>query len=341
VSSSTPFPHRQLAHLPTPLEPLPRLSAALGGPRIWVKRDDATGLGLGGNKARKLEYLMADALAQGCDVILTVGATQSNHCRQTAAAAARTGLDCEVLLEQRFPEWPEGYQAGGNRFLDGLFGAQVHDYPRGTDLDAAMAERARVWEADGRRPYLIPLGGSSVVGSMGYRTAAVELLRQADDLGFEPREIVHATSSGGTQAGLLAGIALRRRPVAVLGISAGAPSSHLEPIVTDLVRSLLERIGVERSITADQVVVDDGFVGEAYGVPTAAAQEAISLCARQEGLLLDPVYTGKAMAGLFDHIARGRYSTSDHVVFVHTGGAPALFAYRESVVPDDGDSVAN
>lgn len=322
------FPHLRLAHLPTPLEPLPRLSKALGGPFIWAKRDDATGLALGGNKVRKLEYLLADAVARGCDMVLTIGATQSNHCRQTAAAAARIGINCEVVLEQRFPDWPEAYQVGGNRQLNELFGAQVEECPRGTDMDAALAQRSQYWTEQGRQPYVIPLGGSSVVGSLGYRTAAVELLRQADDADFAPREIVHATSSGGTQAGLLAGIALRRRDVPVLGISAGAPQPHLAPIVSQLAAGVLDHIGVDRTVADEQVVVDDGYVGEGYGIPTPEAQEAIAFCAQQEGLLLDPVYTGKAMAGLIDHVAQGRYSLSDHVVFLHTGGTPALFAYR-------------
>ncbi len=328
MSTARSIPHLPLAHLPTPLEPLPRLSAALGGPRIWVKRDDASGLAFGGNKARKLEYLLADARQQHADVVLTVGATQSNHCRQTAAAAAKIGMECELLLEHRFPDWPDDYRSGGNRQLDGLLGATVIDCENGTDMDAAMEARAEVLREQGRRPYLIPMGGSSVVGSLGYRTAAVELLRQADDAGFEPREIIHATSSGGTQAGLLAGIALRRREVPVLGVSAGAPAEYLGPVVAGLVAGVFDYIGVDRSVPDQDVVVDDRFVGEAYGMPTVAMHEAVSLCAREEGLLLDPVYTGKAMAGLIERVSNGRYDPTDHVVFVHTGGTPALFAYR-------------
>lgn len=325
-----PVPHVPLAHLPTPLEPLDRLSKWLGGPRIWVKRDDATGLALGGNKVRKLEYLLADALEQGADVVVTTGATQSNHCRQTAAAAARLGLRCELLLEHRFPDWPETYNGGGNVQLDRLLSATILDHEQGTDMVDALATRIRQLLADGQSPYAIPLGGSSIVGAFGYRTAAVELLRQADEHGFVPREIVHATSSGGTQAGLIAGLAIRRSGVPVLGISAGGSAEYLVAIVRELAEGVIARLGVDRTFGPDAVVVDDTQVGEAYGVPTDAMWEAVSMCAEREGLLLDPVYSGKAMAGLFAHIRQGRYDRRDDVVFVHTGGTPALFAYAKS-----------
>lgn len=323
-------PHVPLASLPTPLEAMPRLSAALGGPRLWVKRDDQTGLAMGGNKARKLEYLIADAERAGADVVLTTGATQSNHCRQTAAAAARRGIDCELVIEHRFPEWPEAYNEGGNLQLDRLLGAVVHEVEKGTDTADALERRADQLRSAGRRPYVIPLGGSSVIGAMGYRTAAVELLRQADERGLAIREIVHATASGGTQAGLLAGLAIRRSSVRLLGISAGAPVEYLAPIVHDLAAGVFAHIGIDRDVGPDTVVIDDGHVGEAYGVPTAGMHEAVTMCARLEGLLLDPVYSGKAMAGLIHHVRAGRYGVDDDVVFIHTGGTPALFAYRAS-----------
>lgn len=321
-------PHVPLAQLPTPLEPLPRLSAEIGGPRLWVKRDDQTGLAMGGNKVRKLEYLLADAQAQGADVILTTGATQSNHCRQTAAAAARLGLGCELVIEHRFPDWSDDYRHGGNLQLDLLLGATVHDVEKGTDTAAAMDRRADELRADGRTPYIVPLGGSSVIGALGYRTAAVEMLRQADERGFAPREIVHATASGGTQAGLVAGLAIKRSEVPLLGISAGAPESYLGPVVRTLAEGVFAHIGIDRSLGPHAVVIDDAHVGEAYGIPTEAMHEAVTMCARLEGLLLDPVYSGKAMAGLIHHARSGRYSTDDDVVFIHTGGTPALFAYR-------------
>ena len=325
----TAIPHVSLAHLPTPLEPLDRLSAALGGPRIWMKRDDATGLAIGGNKVRKLEYLLADALAQDADVVLTIGATQSNHCRQTAAAAARLGIECELLLEHRFPEWPDAYNRGGNLQLDALLGATVLDHPAGTDMDAALAARADELEAAGRRPYAIPLGGSSVVGAFGYRTAAVEVLRQADAVGFTPAEIVHATSSGGTQAGLIAGLAIKRSAVPVLGVSAGGSDEYLAPIVRSLAEGVIEQLGLDRTFGPAAVVIDDTHVGDAYGVPTDAMHEAVEMCATLEGVLLDPVYTGKGMAGLIHHVRTGRWSSDDQIVFIHTGGTPALFAYPE------------
>ncbi|MEM8707383.1 MAG: D-cysteine desulfhydrase family protein [Actinomycetota bacterium] len=327
---SSPVTPVRLAYHPTPLEPLDRLSEHLGGPRLWVKRDDATGLAIGGNKVRKLEFLLADALAQGADVVLTIGATQSNHCRQTAAAAARLGIECELLLEHRFPEWPDDYNHGGNRQLDSLLGAVVHDHERGTDMAAALDARVAELRAAGRAPYLVPLGGSSVVGSLGYHAATGELLDQCADAGITPREVVHATSSGGTQAGLLAGLADAQRTVPVLGVSAGAPASYLGPVVADLATGVLAHLGSDAHVDDGAVVIDDGHVGDAYGVPTDAMHEAVSLCARLEGLLLDPVYTGKGMAGLVHHVRAGRYADTDDVVFVHTGGTPALFAYRRS-----------
>ena len=319
-----------MSHVPTPLEPLPRLSAELGGPTVWVKRDDATGLAIGGNKVRKLEYLLADAVAEEADIVVTVGATQSNHCRQTAAAAARVGLRCELLLEHRFPDWSEAYNAGGNLQLDHLLGAVVVGHEKGTDMVAALADRIEALRNEGHRPYAIPLGGSSVVGAFGYRTAAVELLRQASELGFEPTEIVHATSSGGTQAGLIAGLAIRRSGVPVLGISAGGTADYLGPIVRELAEGVIERLGMDRTFGPDAVRIDDTHIGAAYGVPTDAMWEAVELCAQLEGLLLDPVYSGKAMAGLIHHIREGRYGADDQVVFIHTGGTPALFAYANS-----------
>ena len=321
-------PHVPLAQLPTPLEPLPRLSAALGGPRIWVKRDDQTGLAMGGNKVRKLEYLLAEAQEVDADIVLTTGATQSNHCRQTAAAAARLGLDCELLIEHRFPDWTDDYQHGGNLQLDRMLGATVLDFEKGTDTTAEMERRANELRAEGRTPYVVPLGGSNVVGALGYRTAAVEILRQADDRGFEPRELVHATASGGTQAGLVAGLAIKRSHVPLLGISAGAPESYLGPLVRKLAEGVFDHIGIERTLGPHAVVVDDSHVGEAYGIPTEAMHEAVTMCARLEGLLLDPVYSGKAMSGLIHHARAGRWSSDDDVIFIHTGGTPALFAYR-------------
>ncbi len=321
-------PHVPLAQLPTPLEPMPRLSAELGGPRIWVKRDDQTGLAMGGNKVRKLEYLLAEAQELDADIVLTTGATQSNHCRQTAAAAARLGLDCELLIEHRFPDWTDDYRHGCNLQLGRLLGASVLDFDKGTDTTVEMDRRADELRAEGRTPYVVPLGGSNVVGALGYRTAAVEILRQSDDRGFEPREIVHATASGGTQAGLVAGLAIKRSEVPLLGISAGAPESYLGPIVRDLAEGVFDLIGIERSLGPHAVVIDDSHVGEAYGIPTEGMHEAVAMCARLEGLLLDPVYSGKAMAGLIHHARAGRWSPEDHVVFIHTGGTPALFAYR-------------
>ncbi|HBU03974.1 MAG TPA: D-cysteine desulfhydrase, partial [Acidimicrobiaceae bacterium] len=247
------------------------------------------------------------------------------------AAAARLGIECELLLEHRFPEWPDTYNRGGNLQLDALLGATVLDHPAGTDMNAALAARANELHAAGRRPYAIPLGGSSVVGALGYRAAAVEILRQVDAVGFTPAEIVHTTSSGGTQAGLIAGLAIERSTVPVLGVSAGGSDEYLAPIVRALAEGVIEQLGLDRTFGPTAVVIDDTHVGDAYGVPTDAMHEAVDVCATLEGVLLDPVYTGKGMAGLIHHARTGRWSSDDQVVFIHTGGTPALFAYPDSV----------
>jgi L-cysteate sulfo-lyase len=321
------FPRRRLAHLPTPLEPMPRLSSHLSGPQLWVKRDDCTGLATGGNKARKLEFLVADALASKADLLLTQGAVQSNHVRQTAAAAAHLGLKCHVILEERLAAAPEEYHRSGNVFLDGLFGATVERRPGGTDMDAALAEVAERITAEGRRPYVIPGGGSNAVGALGYAACALELLEQARAQNIRIDHIVHATGSAGTQAGLLAGLAAAGAEIPVHGISVRFDKARQEERVHALASATADRLGA-RAVSRDAVVAYDAYVGSGYGHPTKAMVEAVRLAAELEGLLFDPVYSGKAMAGLLDLVARGIFRSGETVVFVHTGGQASLFAYQ-------------
>lgn len=315
-----------LAHLPTPLEPLPALSRALGGPEIWVKRDDCTGLAGGGNKARKLEYLMAEAVARKADRIVTAGGIQSNHARQTAAAAARLGLRCTLVLTDSVPGRGAAYHGSANLLLDRLFGADIRFYEGSADPDAAMAEVAASHAALGERPYVIPVGGSNAVGARAYVDAAAEAVDQATRLGQSFSHVVLATGSGGTHAGLALGLAVCDAAVPVVGISVSRARDAATERVRMLVKSTAALIGVEHD---PEILVDDRFVGPGYGQPTETMREAVDLAARTEGLLLDPVYTGKAMAGLISLVREGRFTQGDRVLFWHTGGSIALFAYDE------------
>ena len=319
-----------LAHLPTPLEPMNRLSAVLGGPRLWIKRDDQTGLATGGNKTRKLEFLIADALAEKASVVLTVGAPQSNHCRQTAAAAARAGLECVLVL--RGSALPRE-QWGGNLLLDALLGARLwwsgDRDPLDALEDAAVKERAA-----GRRPYVIPYGGSNAVGASAYALAFEELRdqMQAQSLSFD--RIVFASSSGGTHAGLVAGARARDFEGQILGISVDKTGGHLRETVVALLNPTAERLGWDLDLGPADVHVEDGYLGGGYGVVTPAEREAVRLVARTEGILLDPVYTGKAMAGLMGLVRSGQIGAEETVLFWHTGGTPALFAYTEDLLAE-------
>jgi L-cysteate sulfo-lyase len=324
------FPRIHCAHLPTPLEPLTTLTELLDGPNIWVKRDDCTGLAGGGNKTRKLEYLMADAREHNADIIITQGATQSNHARQTAAIAVKLGMDCHILLEDRTGSDDPDYKFNGNVFLDQLFGASLERVPGGTDMNAAMEEVAAVLRDQGRKPYIIPGGGSNPIGALGYVNCALELLHQANTSGLHIDEVVHATGSAGTQAGLVTGFASSNSQVPVLGIGVRAPQELQESNVFKLAEATAEHIGVPGTVTRDQVRANCNYVGEGYGIPTTQTIEAIELFARAEGLLLDPVYSGKGAAGLIDLIRQGHYQKGQNIVFVHTGGAQALFAYLDA-----------
>ena len=324
------FPRVQLAHLPTPLEHLPRLSKHLGGPDIYVKRDDCTGLATGGNKTRKLEFSMAEALQQSADTIVTVGAVQSNHVRQTAAAAARLGLRCEVLLEHRVTEPTEYYSNSGNVLLDRIFGANLREYPGGTDFDQAMSEVAEEVTSKGGKPYLIPGGASNPVGALGYVNCAIELLQQIDELKLDIGHIVTATGSAGTQGGLIVGLKAMQSDTPLLGIGVNVSQQQQEQKVYELACETAEYIGRPGIVARDDVVANCDYVGEGYGIRTDGMNEAVLMLARLEGLLFDPVYSGKALAGMIDLIRKDSLGSRD-IVFLHTGGAAALFAYADQL----------
>lgn len=305
-----------------------RLSAHFGGPKLWIKRDDCTGLATGGNKTRKLEYLVADALQQGADTLITLGALQSNHARQTAAAAAKLGLNCVLVLEERVSQQTDAYRHNGNVLLDRLLGARLKYVPRDTSMNAAAEQAAEEVRRAGGRPYVIPGGGSNVVGALGYAGSALEMLQQAGDLGMRIDHVVHATGSSGTQAGLIAGFESVRSGVHVLGITVGRPRDNQERNVARLLGETWDHLGLSGAPSDGAVEANDGYFGEAYGMPTPAMKEAVDLLARTEAVLLDPVYSGKAMAGLIDLVRKGRFAKDQNVVFVHTGGQAGLFAYE-------------
>ncbi len=325
------FAREPLAHLPTPLRPMPRLSKALGGPPIWIKRDDCTGLATGGNKARKLEFLVGEAREQGADGIVTFGAVQSNHARQTAAAAAAAGLECHLILvanvDYREPAW----EVSGNRLLDELLGAEVRVVENEAAAAKELGELLGRAESDGRKFYVVPVGGSSAVGALGYVSCALELIAQAESQQIAARTVVNATSSLGTQAGLLVGFHASESDMVVRSVNVSAPDEQEQGAdLRRLCDATAELLDVP-SPPDDRLHIEPGFRGDSYGVPTEAMHEAIETVARLEGILLDPVYTGKAMAWLMDAIRNGKWDDEDAVVFLHTGGSPGLFAYQASL----------
>ncbi len=322
------FPRVRLGHLPTPLEPMARLSARLGGPSLWIKRDDCTGLATGGNKTRKLEYLVADALQRGADTLITLGALQSNHARQTAAAAAKLGLKCVLILEERVSQPTDAYRHNGNILLDRLLGASLKVVPRGSSMTAAAERVADDVRRAGGKPYVIPGGGSNAVGALGYVGCALEILQQAAGLGVRVDRVVHATGSSGTQAGLIAGFDGMQSGVRVLGITVGRLRDNQERNVARLLDETWAHLGLKGAGPHDSIEANDSYFGEAYGIPTPAMKEAVGLVAETEGVLLDPVYSGKAMSGLIDLLRKDTFGKDENIVFVHTGGQAGLFAYE-------------
>jgi L-cysteate sulfo-lyase len=324
------FPRLRITHGPTPLEPMKRLSEALGGPNLWIKRDDCTGLASGGNKTRKLEFLMAEALQQGADTIITQGATQSNHARQTVAIAAKLGMQSHILLEDRTGYTIDEYKHSGNVFLDHLYGSHVAEVPKDTDMNAAMATLAAELKAKGRKPYVIPGGGSNPVGALGYVTCALELIDQANNMGLAIDHFVHATGSAGTQAGLVVGLYGARSQIPVYGVGVRAPKPAQEERVFKLSCETADLLGVPGSIKREDVFANCDYVGAGYGLPTPGMIEAVTMTARLEGILLDPVYSGKGMAGLIDLCRKGHFKKGQNVVFLHTGGSVALYGYMHA-----------
>jgi L-cysteate sulfo-lyase len=322
----------RLAHLPTPLEALPRLSEHLDGPNLYIKRDDCTGLATGGNKTRKLEFLMAEAIQEKADTIITQGAVQSNHARQTAAAAARLGMQCELLFENRVQDPDDAYLNSGNVLLDRLLGATTHHYPKATDMNQAMSDLAAELRRKGKRPYIIPGGGSNPVGALGYVNCVLELLAQANEQGLAIDHLVHATGSAGTQAGLIVGLKAMHSGIPLLGIGVNAAKELQENNVYKLAAETADYIGAGGCVHRDDVVANCDYVGEGYGIATASMKEAVSLLARFEGILADPVYSGKGLAGMIDLIRKGYFKQGENIVFLHTGGSAGLFGYYQQLL---------
>ncbi|MSO90338.1 MAG: D-cysteine desulfhydrase [Acetobacteraceae bacterium] len=324
------FPRIRLFPSPTPLERLDNLSRHLGGPTIWLKRDDCTIVAGGGNKVRKLEFLAGEALAQGANHLITQGAVQSNHVRQTAAVARRLGLTCSAILEHRIETNDRDYLEGGNVLLDKLFGCALDYRPAGTNMQAAIEARAEELRVAGKKPYVIPGGGSNRIGALGYVACAQELLQQADEMGLRIDHVVHATGSAGTQAGLVAGLEGINSGVRVLGIGVRAPKARQEDNVHKLAEATADYLGIKGGISRTAVEANCDYVGDGYGIPTEGMKEAVRLLAETEGVLLDPVYSGKGMAGLIDLIHKKSFKVGENIVFIHTGGAVGLFAYAST-----------
>ena len=322
------LPKASLGYFPTPLIELTRLSKTLGGPNIYMKRDDNTGLALGGNKTRKLEYIMGDALAKGADTVITAGAIQSNHCRQTAGAAASLGLECHLVLGGEEPEQPQG-----NLLLDKVYGCHIHwtgENRKGEDIPALVAQL----KAEGKKPYVIPYGGSNELGAIAFIEAYKELNAQREALKVDFSHIIFASSSGATHAGLMLGNKILQTHSQIVGINIDKGEMDKVPFdehIVSLANSTAQFIAADYQFTADDLILNSDYVGDGYGVIGELEKEAIALTAQNEGILLDPVYTGRAMGGLIDMIRTGQIKATDNVLFWHTGGAPALFAYADDL----------
>lgn len=321
------FPRVPLAFLPTPLEPMKRLGEALGLPNLWMKRDDLTGLASGGNKARKLEFLIGDALSKGCDHIVTTGGRQSNHCRMAAAAANRNNLGCSLVIGD-----PDPGNRQGNLLLDEMLGAEITFIGEANlqqMADGIEAEMERLRQL-GKKPYSIPVGGSTPMGELGFVNAAREFAAQSKGLNIDT--VLITVGSAGTSAGLLLGLKLFCPGVRLFGISISRSLPRLGSIISDMANDLAEMMGIETRVAPEDYDITDAYVGERYGVATEAGLEAMRLTARTEGILLDPVYTGKAMSGLMALTREGRFKNSTGIVFWHTGGLPGLFAFEDEII---------
>ncbi|NQZ79526.1 MAG: D-cysteine desulfhydrase [Colwellia sp.] len=322
------FPRITISHTPTPLEKAPRLSDDLGC-NVYIKRDDCTGLAGGGNKTRKLEYLLADAKVQGADTLVTIGGLQSNHARQTAAAAAKFGFNCELILQDVIGTPEKDYKTNGNILLDHLFGAKIHRLSADEDCEIYAATLMNQLQCEGKTPYLIPIGGSNEIGSLGYIRCANELLGQIKAQDIHIDQIILATGSAGTQAGLLAGLIAAKSHISVLGINVSRPAQEQTELVESLLKNILRSLNLDQNLANGRVFTNGSYYGEGYGVATKEMVAAVKKCAELEGLLLDPVYSGKAMAGFIDLCQTKHIKASSNQVFLHTGGSVGLFAYRE------------
>ncbi len=330
------FPRLTFLDRPTPIEPLEGLSRHLGpalnGVRLFVKRDDLARFGIGGNKLRKLEFLLGAARAEGADTVITVGAIQSNHARLTAAAAARAGFACELVLTRSVPNTDPAYTRSGNRLLDDIFGATVHELPGDADSLKHAEARAAALRAEGRGVYVFPSGGSSPVGSLGYVACAAEILAQSAEMGIDFAQVVTPNGSAGTHAGLAAGFSAAGR-APTLAKSFAVLATEAEAAVETLAKAnaTLALLKPGATLTAEDILIDGSHRGPGYGIPTDGMKEAVRLLARTEGLLLDPVYSGKGFAGLLHDVRAGRYAPGSAVLYVMTGGVPGLFAYPDAM----------
>jgi D-cysteine desulfhydrase len=329
TSDLSRFPKAQLRDGPSPIVALPRLSQHLGGAEIYVKREDLDGLGGGGNKLRKLEFLIGEAQAAGADTIITVGGRQSNHARLTAAAAARVGMKCELILSRLVPIEDADYVENGNVVLDRLFGAVIHDIPGNVSALDVAQERAATLRREGRNVYVCPLGGSSPVGCLGYVSCGMEIVEQSKESGIAFDRIVVANGSGGMQAGLVAAaIAAGLSPKKVVGFTVLAPLEKAYATTCEKAQQTLELIASGLTVSGDDIVLHGDQLGSGYGLPTDSMRRAVKLLASEEGLLLDPVYSGKAFAGLIQSVENGTFGAGEKVLFLMSGGTPSLFAYR-------------
>jgi len=322
------YPRRFLAHLPTPLERLGRLTAELGGAEIWIKRDDCTGLSTGGNKTRKLEFLMAEAELQKADMVMTQGATQSNHVRQTAAFAAKMGLPCHIVLEDRTGSNNPNYNHSGNVLLNHLHGATTQKIKgKNLNMNAELEAVADKVRATGKTVYTIPGGGSNPTGALGYVNCAFEMLAQFNERHLKIDHIVHATGSAGTQAGLAVGLKAMNAGIPVLGIGTNAIRDKQEEKIFKLAEMTAEKLGCPGLMERGDIVANTDYIGDGYGVPSEDGQEALRMFAELEGILLDPVYSAKGAAGLIDLVRKGFFKKDEKIVFIHTGGSAGLFGY--------------
>ncbi len=326
------FPRRRYTPYQTPIEKLARLTERLNGPEIYIKRDDLLGLAGGGNKTRKLEFLVAEALSLGADTLITCGAVQSNHCRLTLAAAVKEGLKCRLVLEERVAN-SYNPESSGNNFLYRLLGVEkIKVVAGGSDMAATMQQVADEVAAEGRKAYVIPGGGSNPVGATGYVACAEEILDQTFETGLILDRLVCASGSTGTHAGLIVGLYGNNANIPIVGINVSRTKDAQEPLVYDLVQRTAAHVGIRGTIPRDSVVCFGDYVGPGYSLVTEGMIKAVRLLAETEGILLDPVYTGKTMAGLIDLVEKGYFKKGEKIMFVHTGGSPALYAYQEPLL---------